>query len=237
MKDFDKEIENIVEQLKPLYEQQEALNKKITALQKKRKKLREDKEKAQLQTPMTKEQEIKYFLFEDGFVDVERLQIGDLVSVPFNVACGRCRFVRRLAVRAAVDVLAAVHRAVRYLFPAFIHGVAVLADHIATVRTANSPAVLDISLGRYALSSVFVSPGQSPATNRAEIGAYLVSALPACGHVACSERDNGFVRVVCFNDKRLHLLGRCHDSTSIAFALLGGGGRGWRGACCGQSLY
>ena len=23
--------------------------------------------------------------------DVERLQIGDLVSVPFNVACGRCR--------------------------------------------------------------------------------------------------------------------------------------------------
>ena len=74
MKDFDKEIEKIVEQLTPLYEQQEALNKKITALQKKRKKLREDKEKAQLQTPMTKEQEIEYFLFEDGFVDGERYQ-------------------------------------------------------------------------------------------------------------------------------------------------------------------
>lgn len=72
MKDFDKEIEKIVEQLKPLYEQQEALNKKITALQKKRKTLREDKEKAQLQTSMTKEQEIEYFLFEDGFVDGER---------------------------------------------------------------------------------------------------------------------------------------------------------------------
>lgn len=73
MKDFDKEIEKIVEQLlKPLYEQHEALNKKITTLQKKRKKLREDKEKAQLQTPVTKEQEIEYFLFEDGFVDGER---------------------------------------------------------------------------------------------------------------------------------------------------------------------
>jgi len=72
MKDFDKEIENIVEQLKPLYEQQEVLNKKITVLQKKRKELREDKEKAQLQAPMTKEQEIEYFLFEDGFVEGER---------------------------------------------------------------------------------------------------------------------------------------------------------------------
>ena len=72
MKDFDKEIEKIVEQLKPLYEQQEALNNKITALQKKRKKLREEKEKSQLQTPMTKEQEIEYFLFEDGLVDRER---------------------------------------------------------------------------------------------------------------------------------------------------------------------
>ena len=72
MKDFDKEIENIAEQLTPLYEQQEALNKKITALQKKRKKLREEKERAQLQTPMTKEQEIEYFLFEDGLVNGER---------------------------------------------------------------------------------------------------------------------------------------------------------------------
>jgi len=72
MKDFDKEITKVKEQLSALYEKRKPIDEQITKLQKKAKKLREDKEKYELTLPRDREEEIKYFLFEDGYVNGER---------------------------------------------------------------------------------------------------------------------------------------------------------------------
>lgn len=72
MKDFDTEIAALKEQQQPLFKEREALDKKIIRISKKIEKLREQKEKEQLMQPLTPEQEMEYFLFEDGGVSGER---------------------------------------------------------------------------------------------------------------------------------------------------------------------
>ena len=72
MKDFDKEITKVREQLDKLYEKRKPIDEQITKLQKKAAKLREDKEKYELTLPRSKEEDIKYFLFEDGSVSGDR---------------------------------------------------------------------------------------------------------------------------------------------------------------------
>lgn len=72
MKDFEKEIANLVAKQKPLITERDKLSVSIVKISKKIEKLREEQELAQMQQPMTPEEEIEYFLFEDGYVSGER---------------------------------------------------------------------------------------------------------------------------------------------------------------------
>ena len=72
MKDFDAAIQELKDKRDPLYKERDALTDKIMKLSKKIEKLRSDKEKEQMKQPMTPEEEMKYFLFEDGSVSGER---------------------------------------------------------------------------------------------------------------------------------------------------------------------
>lgn len=72
MKDFDKEIAKLVAKQKPLITERDKLSVSIVKISKKIEKLREEQELAQMQQPMKPEDEIKYFLFEDGWVSGER---------------------------------------------------------------------------------------------------------------------------------------------------------------------
>lgn len=72
MTDFDSKIAALQEKLKPLYAEREALGGKITKLISQIEKLRGQKEKEQMNQPMTPLQEMEYFLFEDGSVSGDR---------------------------------------------------------------------------------------------------------------------------------------------------------------------
>lgn len=72
MTDFDSKIAALEEKRKPLYAEREALGDKINKLSKQIEKLRGQKEKEQMNKPMTPVQEMEYFLFEDGRVSGER---------------------------------------------------------------------------------------------------------------------------------------------------------------------
>jgi len=72
MRDFDAAIQELKDKRAPLYTERDALTDKIMKISKKIEKLRADKEKEQMKQPMTPEEEMKYFLFEDGSVSGER---------------------------------------------------------------------------------------------------------------------------------------------------------------------
>ena len=72
MKDFDKEIAELEAKRGPLVVERDKLTAKIGNISKKIEKLREELELAQMQQPMKPEDEIEYFLFEDGLVSGER---------------------------------------------------------------------------------------------------------------------------------------------------------------------
>lgn len=72
MKDFDAAIQELKDKRAPLYTERDVLTDKIMKLSKKIEKLRGEKEKEQMKQPMTPEQEMEYFLFEDGNVSGER---------------------------------------------------------------------------------------------------------------------------------------------------------------------
>ena len=72
MKDFDAAIQELKDKRAPLYAERDALTDKIMKLSKRIEKLRSEKEKEQMKQPMTPEEEMKYFLFEDGSVSGER---------------------------------------------------------------------------------------------------------------------------------------------------------------------
>lgn len=77
MTDYDKKIAVLEAELEPLLSQREGLTDKIVKLNKRIENLRSKKEKEQMELPMTKEQEIEYFLFEDGRVSGERYKKRD----------------------------------------------------------------------------------------------------------------------------------------------------------------
>lgn len=72
MKDFDKEVAEFEAKRGHLVIERDKLTAKIVKISKKIEKLREEQELAQMQQPMTPEEEIEYFLFEDGYVSGER---------------------------------------------------------------------------------------------------------------------------------------------------------------------
>lgn len=72
MTDFDSKIAALEDKRKPLYAEREALGNKIMNLTKRIEKLRGQKEEEQMKQPMTPEQKMEYFLFEDGSVSGER---------------------------------------------------------------------------------------------------------------------------------------------------------------------
>jgi len=72
MNDFDSKIAALEDKRKPLCADRDALTDKIVKLSKQIDKLREQKEKGQMKQEMTPEQEVEYFLFEDGLVSGER---------------------------------------------------------------------------------------------------------------------------------------------------------------------
>lgn len=72
MKDFDKEIAELEAKRGPLVVERDKLTARIVKISKKIEKLREEQELAQMQQPMKPEEEIEYFLFEDGLVSGER---------------------------------------------------------------------------------------------------------------------------------------------------------------------
>ena len=72
MKDFEKEIASLLAKQEPLIAQRDKLTARIVNISKEIEKLREELELAQMQQPMTPEEEIEYFLFEDGRVSGER---------------------------------------------------------------------------------------------------------------------------------------------------------------------
>lgn len=77
MTDYDKKIQDLKDELEPLFSQRERLNDKIVRINKRIESLRDKKEKEEMLVPMTKEQEIEYFLFEDGRVSGERYKKRD----------------------------------------------------------------------------------------------------------------------------------------------------------------
>lgn len=72
MKDFDKEMAELIAKKEPLLGQHDKINTKIMKLGKAIEKLREEKENEQMNSPMAPTEEIEYFLFEDGCVSGER---------------------------------------------------------------------------------------------------------------------------------------------------------------------
>lgn len=72
MTDLDNEIKDLSEKRSKLCKDRDSLNAKIAKLSKRLETCRESKEKEQVNTPMTPEQEMEYFLFEDGDVSGER---------------------------------------------------------------------------------------------------------------------------------------------------------------------
>lgn len=72
MKDFEKEIADLVAKQKPLITERDKLSVSIVKISKKIEKLREEQELAQMEQPMKPEDEIEYFLFEDGWVSGAR---------------------------------------------------------------------------------------------------------------------------------------------------------------------
>lgn len=72
MKDFEKEIASLLAKQAPLIAQRDNLTTQIVNIGKEIEKLREELELVQMKQPMTPEEEIEYFLFEDGCVSGER---------------------------------------------------------------------------------------------------------------------------------------------------------------------
>jgi hypothetical protein len=72
MKDFEKEIASLLTEQAPLITQRDNLTAQIVNIGKEIEKLREELELAQIRQPMKPEEEIEYFLFEDGLVSGER---------------------------------------------------------------------------------------------------------------------------------------------------------------------
>lgn len=74
MADYEKEISLLREKQKPLIQKREELGNEISKISKQIEKLRNKKEKQELEKPMTKQEEIIYFLFEDGAVSGDRYE-------------------------------------------------------------------------------------------------------------------------------------------------------------------
>ena len=72
MKDFDKEIAELEAKREPLVVERDKLTAKIVKISKKIEKLREEQELVEMKQPMAPEEEIEFFLFEDGCVSGER---------------------------------------------------------------------------------------------------------------------------------------------------------------------
>lgn len=72
MKDFEKEIAALLAKREPLITERDKLTATIGKISKKIEKLREEQELVEMKQPMKPEDEIEYFLFEDGRVSGER---------------------------------------------------------------------------------------------------------------------------------------------------------------------
>ena len=78
MTDLDSKMVELVGKRKKLCKDRDSLNTKITKLSKEIESCREIIEKSQMEVPMTPEQELEYFLFEDGNVSGERYKAREI---------------------------------------------------------------------------------------------------------------------------------------------------------------
>lgn len=72
IKEIDEKIEALKEKRKPLFEKRDNLNDSIMKISKQIEKLRIQREKEEMALPKTEQEEMEYFLFEDGLVNGER---------------------------------------------------------------------------------------------------------------------------------------------------------------------